>query len=91
MREYLDLNGNDYNILLSMTTAGYVIGQIPHSVIIQKIAPRIWLSAMVVVWAGLVMCTAACKTYAQLCAVRFFQGLVEASTYCGTIYIIGSW
>lgn len=46
---------------------------------------------MVVVWAGLVMVTAACKTYPQLMAVRFFQGLIEASTYCGTLYIIGSW
>jgi ACS family pantothenate transporter-like MFS transporter len=24
-------------------------------------------------------------------AIRFLQGLIEASTYCGTLYIIGSW
>lgn len=46
---------------------------------------------MVVIWGGLVMVSAACKTYPQLMAVRFFQGLIEASTYCGTLYIIGSW
>lgn len=46
---------------------------------------------MVVIWGGLVMVSAACKTYQQLMAVRFFQGLIEASTYCGTLYIIGSW
>ncbi|KAH6680531.1 pantothenate transporter liz1 [Halenospora varia] len=91
LKESLSLTGDNYNILLSMTTAGYVIGQIPHGIIIQKIAPRIWLPSMVVIWAGLVMCSAACKTYSQLCAVRFFQGLIEASTYCGTLYIIGSW
>jgi ACS family pantothenate transporter-like MFS transporter len=45
---------------------------------------------MVVVWAGLTMCTAAAKTYSQLMAIRFFLGLIEASTYCGTLYIIGS-
>lgn len=116
MKESLNLSANDYNNLLSITTAGYVIGQIPHGIIIQKVAPRYWLSSMVVIWAGcvltlfsnpiallfqiktladyshsLVMCAAACKNYQQLMAVRFFQGLVEASTYCGTIYIIGSW
>lgn len=46
---------------------------------------------MVIIWAGLTMCSAACKTYAQLCAVRFLMGLIEASTYTGTLYIIGSW
>ncbi|KAG8157547.1 hypothetical protein KVR01_012589 [Diaporthe batatas] len=34
---------------------------------------------------------AACKTVTQLCVVRFFLGVAEASTYAGTIYIIGSW
>lgn len=74
-----------------MFTAGSVIGQFPHSVIIHKIPPRIWLPSMVLVWAGITMTCAACRTYAQFCAVRFLQGLAEASTYCGTIYIIGSW
>jgi ACS family pantothenate transporter-like MFS transporter len=37
------------------------------------------------------MCSAACKTYAQLCVVRFFQGVFESSLYSGTIYILGSW
>ncbi|KAH6644925.1 pantothenate transporter liz1 [Truncatella angustata] len=91
LKEDIHLEGSNYNVVLAMFTAGSVIGQIPHGVIIQKIAPRIWLPSMVLVWAGLTMCTAACTTYAQLCVVRFLQGLAEASTYSGTIYIIGSW
>ncbi|KAL2273928.1 hypothetical protein FJTKL_04006 [Diaporthe vaccinii] len=91
LREDLNLKGADYNIVLSMFTAGSVIGQIPHGIIIQKFPPRIWLPSMVIVWSALTMSCAACKTYEQLCVVRFFQGFAEASTYCGTIYIIGSW
>ncbi|KAF3062068.1 Pantothenate transporter liz1 [Daldinia childiae] len=91
LREELDLDGNQYSILLSLATVGYTIGQIPHGIVIQKIAPRIWLPSCVLVWAGLTMATAACKNFAQLAAIRFLLGLVEASTYCGTIYIIGSW
>ncbi|CAG9946145.1 unnamed protein product [Clonostachys rosea f. rosea IK726] len=91
LQEALSLSGNQYNILLSMTTAGYVIGQVPHGIAIQKIAPRIWFPSMVIIWAGLTASSAACKTYEQLCAVRFLMGLIEASTYCGTIYCIGSW
>ena len=46
---------------------------------------------MTLLWAGLTMCTAATHTFSQLAAIRFFQGIVEASTYGGTQYIIGSW
>ncbi|KAF4879459.1 Pantothenate transporter liz1 [Colletotrichum siamense] len=91
LKEALDLSGSQYNVLLSMTTAGYVIGQVPHGIAIQKIPPRIWFPSMVIIWAGLTMASAGCKTYAQLCVVRFLMGLIEASTYCGTIYCIGSW
>lgn len=91
LREALDMSAKDYNTVLSVTTAGMAVGQIPHGLIIQKIPPRIWLPSMVVVWAGLTMTSAAVKTTTQLCVIRFFLGLTEASTYAGTIYIIGSW
>lgn len=91
LKEDVGLSGANYNAVLSCFTAGAVIGQLPHAIIIQKIAPRIWLPSMVLVWSALTMATAGCTTFSQLCAVRFFQGLAEASTYCGTIYILGSW
>ncbi|KAJ5021517.1 pantothenate transporter-like protein [Bipolaris maydis] len=74
-----------------MFTAGSCTGQIPHALIIQKVAPRFWLPFTLIVWSGLTMCSAACKTYAKLCVVRFLQGFFEASLYSGTIYILGSW
>lgn len=46
---------------------------------------------MTFVWAVLTMVCAACTKFSHLAAVRFFQGVVEASTYSGTQYIIGSW
>lgn len=46
---------------------------------------------MTVIWAGLTMCCAATHNFGQICAIRFLQGIVEASTYSGTQYIIGSW
>ncbi|KAM5349811.1 hypothetical protein ACJ41O_006316 [Fusarium nematophilum] len=91
LREALDMSGHDYNNVLSVTTAGMAVGQLPHGIIIQKIAPRIWFPSMVVVWAGLTMASSAVKTVTQLCVIRFFLGLAEASTYAGTIYIIGAW
>ncbi|KAF5972982.1 transmembrane transporter transporter Liz1p [Fusarium bulbicola] len=91
LRESLNMTGHDYNNVLSITTAGMAIGQLPHGIIIQKVAPRIWFPSMVVIWAGLTMASAAAKTVTQLCVIRFFLGLAEASTCAGTIYIIGAW
>lgn len=59
--------------------------------VLQKVAPRIWLPSCVIVWGGLTMCSAACRTFSQFAVVRFFMGLVEASTYAGCVYILGSW
>ena len=68
-----------------------IVGQVPHALVIQKVPPRIWFPLMTLTWAILTMCCAATKTFSQICAVRFFQGVVEASTYSGTQYVIGSW
>lgn len=67
------------------------MGQVPHALVIQKVPPRIWFPLMTLVWALLTMVCAACHSFSNLAAVRFFQGMAEASTYSGTQYIIGSW
>ncbi|KAH6881878.1 major facilitator superfamily domain-containing protein [Alternaria rosae] len=91
LREDIGLKGNEYSILLSIFTAGLVVGQIPHGLIIQKVRPSIWLPFTLILWSLLTMCSAGCKNYHQLCAVRFFQGLIEASLYSGSVYVMGSW
>ena len=91
LREDLGLVANEYSILLSMFTAGGVVAQIPHALIIQKVAPRVWLPLMLILWSGVTMCLAACKSFEGLCAARFFQGSLEASVYGGSMYVFGSW
>ncbi|GAB0146004.1 hypothetical protein EsHS_00006417 [Epichloe bromicola] len=73
LREALGMTGHEYNNVLSITTAGMAVGQLPHGIIIQR------------------MVSAAAKNTTQLYVIRFLLGLAEASTYSGTIYIIGAW
>ncbi|KAK2784974.1 hypothetical protein FQN53_008025 [Emmonsiellopsis sp. PD_33] len=96
LKEDLNIVGNQYNILVTCLSVGSpialdIIGQVPHAIVIQVVAPRIWFPLMTVLWAGLTMCSAATHNFSQLAAIRFFQGVIEASTYSGTQYIIGSW
>jgi len=46
---------------------------------------------MMVIWAGLTMVTASIHTPQAIMAIRFFQGIAEATTFVGTHYILGSW
>jgi ACS family pantothenate transporter-like MFS transporter len=69
----------------------YVIGQIPSNLALQYIKPRLWFPLMMVLWGGLTMVTASVQKPQSIMAIRFFQGLCEASTFVGTHYILGSW
>jgi ACS family pantothenate transporter-like MFS transporter len=46
---------------------------------------------MMVIWACLTMVTASTHSPQAIMAIRFFQGMAEASTFVGTHYILGSW
>ena len=46
---------------------------------------------MMVLWGGLTMVTASVRNPQSIMAIRFFQGICEASTFVGTHYILGSW
>lgn len=52
---------------------------------------RLTPASMMCIWAGLTMVTASVHSPQAIMAIRFFQGLAEASTFVGTHYILGAW
>lgn len=46
---------------------------------------------MMMIWAALTMVTASVQQPQSIMAIRFFQGIAEATTFVGTHYILGSW
>ncbi|KUI53886.1 Pantothenate transporter liz1 [Cytospora mali] len=91
MKEELGFVGNQYNEINTCFTVGYVIGQIPSNLSLHYIRPRTFFPLMMLVWACLTMITASVQKPGSIMAIRFFQGLVEASTFVGTHYILGAW
>lgn len=69
----------------------YVLGQIPSNLSLHYVKPRFFFPAMMVAWAALTMLTATAHSPQAIMAIRFFQGVAEASTFVGTHYILGSW
>ncbi|KAI2469299.1 MFS general substrate transporter [Annulohypoxylon bovei var. microspora] len=91
MKEELAFVGNQLNMINTCFTVGYVIGQIPANLSLHYIKPRYFFPACMLVWAGLTMVTASVHKPQSIMAIRFFQGIVEATTFVGTHYILGSW
>ncbi|OJA20893.1 hypothetical protein AZE42_00909 [Rhizopogon vesiculosus] len=58
---------------------------------LQVVPPRLWFPLMQIVWGVLTFCSSSVHNVQQLYAIRFFQGISEASTFVGTHYILGSW
>ncbi|KAE8151058.1 major facilitator superfamily domain-containing protein [Aspergillus avenaceus] len=91
MKEELHFHGNQLNVINTIFTVGYILGQIPSNLALTYMAPRIFFPTMIVFWGGLTMITAAVHNPQGIMAIRFFLGLAESSTFVGTHYILGSW
>ncbi|KAG4032609.1 hypothetical protein MFRU_006g00790 [Monilinia fructicola] len=91
MEEELAFVGNQYNLINTVFTVGYIIGQVPSNLALSYIKPRIFFPSMMVLWGCLTMITAAAHHPRDVMAIRFFQGIAESSTFVGTHYILGSW
>ncbi|EAW11073.1 pantothenate transporter [Aspergillus clavatus NRRL 1] len=91
MKEELDFRGNEINVIGTVFAVGFIVGQVPSNLALTYIPPRIFLPAMMVLWGGLTMVTAAVTKPRDIMAIRFFLGVAESSSFVGTHYILGSW
>jgi MFS transporter, ACS family, pantothenate transporter len=70
---------------------GYVLGQIPNNLAIQKLPPRIYFPFAMIFWGLFTLGTAFTSSPQQIMVIRFFQAVFEASTFVGVHYVLGSW
>ncbi|KAH8881774.1 MFS general substrate transporter [Thozetella sp. PMI_491] len=91
MKDDLGFQGNQLNIINTIFYGGYVLGQIPNNLALQKLPPRIYFPACVVAWGLLTLGTGFVQHPWQIMVIRFFQAIIESSTFVGCHYILGSW
>ncbi|POS69896.1 major facilitator superfamily transporter [Diaporthe helianthi] len=91
MKEELGFVGDQLNQINTCFTVGYVLGQIPSNLSLHFVRPRVFFPSMMLAWAALTMVTASVHDPRSIMAIRFFQGIFEASTFVGTHYILGAW
>lgn len=90
MNEYYSMDKNQYNYLLSSWTLGYVLGQIPSSILMTRFSARHYLGLLQVSWGILSVLQIYCTLLSSLYVLRFIVGVAELAYFPGIQFILGS-
>lgn len=91
MKEDLGMKGNEFNLINTCFSIGYIVALIPHNLILLKVRPRYWLLFCCFAWGLLTLGMFKVTNYKQLCVIRFFQATLEALTFTGCHLLLASW
>lgn len=91
MKADLNMKGDEFNVINTVFTVGYIVGMVPNNIMLLKVRPKYWLTFCCAAWGLLTLGLYKVHSYRQICAIRFFQALFESSTFSGSHLILGSW
>ncbi|KAL3429885.1 major facilitator superfamily domain-containing protein [Aspergillus tetrazonus] len=89
LREDLNLHGQEYSWASTIFYFGYFAWSWPSSYLMVRLPLGKYIGASVLIWATVLLCTAATKNFAGLMSVRFFLGVGEAAIGPGFGLVIG--
>ncbi|TDZ54538.1 putative transporter [Colletotrichum trifolii] len=84
----LGLEGTQYNTCVSILFVGYICGQIPFNMILNRVRPSWYMAGFCLAWSVVSLLTFKVQSYEGMIACRFFLGITEAPFYPGALYII---
>ncbi|KAI9934451.1 hypothetical protein MW887_000065 [Aspergillus wentii] len=91
MFDDLDLYGSRYSVSIFIFTIASVVFQIPCTVAIRFVGPRIWFATITFCFGLITMCTAFIHTWKQMIALRILLGIAMSGIYPGLTYLISTW
>jgi MFS family permease len=91
MEEDFDLSSTQYSVILLVFFISYVVFEVPSNMLLHRLRPSIFLSAICLVWGGVAASMAACQNWSQIAAVRFCLGVIEAAFAPGVAYYLSCW
>ncbi|KFZ01962.1 hypothetical protein V500_00517 [Pseudogymnoascus sp. VKM F-4518 (FW-2643)] len=86
----MGLEGNQYNVCISVLFVGYLLMQLPSNMLMasKAVRPSIYMGVCMALWAIISACTALATNYQHLVLTRFFLGVAEAPFYPGALYLL---
>ncbi|KAK1139088.1 hypothetical protein N8T08_001274 [Aspergillus melleus] len=87
----LNLQGTRYSVSIFIFTIASVVFQLPCTVAVRWIGPRIWFSAITFCFGLITLCTAFIHNWQQMIALRVLLGMVMSGIYPGLTYLVSTW
>lgn len=83
--------GNRYSVSIFIFTIASIAFQLPSTIAVRTLGPRIWFSIITFSFGTITFCTAFVTTWKQMIALRILLGISMAGIYPGLQYLISSW
>lgn len=88
LEEDLNLTSTQYQTCVSILFVGYLLGQIPSNMFLNRTRPSRYMGICMMLWAVVSSLTALSKNFTGLLLTRFFLGVTEAPYYPGAVYLL---
>ena len=84
----LNLKGTEYNTCVSILFVGYLCGQVPSNMILNRVRPSLYMAGFCMAWSIVSLLTYKAHDYKTMVICRFLLGITEAPFYPGALYMI---
>ena len=88
LEEDLNLQGTQYQTCVSILFVGYLLGQVPSNMIMNRVKPAWWMSFWMFAWAIVSTLNCLVHNFTGLLVCRFLLGVTEAPFYPGALFMI---
>jgi MFS family permease len=83
--------GSRYSVSIFIFTIASVVFQLPCTVAVRFVGPRVWFATITFVFGLLTLCTAFIHTWREMIALRVLLGIAMSGIYPGLTYLISAW
>ncbi|KAF7355303.1 MFS general substrate transporter [Mycena sanguinolenta] len=81
---------NQFNIVLTVFYATYILVEVPSNLVMKKLKPNRWIAILVFVWGAVTTLTSLVHSFAGLVAIRMFLGLCEGGLLPGIVLYLST-
>ncbi|KAK7061707.1 MFS general substrate transporter [Favolaschia claudopus] len=86
----LHLHGNQFNIVLTVFYASYLLVEVPSNLVMKKVRPNRWIPFLVMTWGAVTTLTALVHNFGALIAIRLALGICEGGLLPGIILYLST-
>jgi MFS family permease len=88
----LDLeNTFHYNTISLVFFPTYIVFQIPSTVIVRALGPRIHLATITLLWGSVMIGMSFVKDWQTMAGMRVLLGVLEAGFFPSCVYLLSTW